>query len=138
MKITTSYQGQLRFADGEGAGRVVMDAAAAGGGLGEALSPKQMVLQGLAGCTGLDVVSILGKKGVKFESFTIDVAAEQTNLHPKVFKEIVITFRFTGDPAEREHYERAVELSGTRFCGVSAMLGKTAAIRTVVEIEPAG
>jgi putative redox protein len=137
MKVKTSYQGQMRFADGDGAGRVVMDAAAAGGGLGEALSPKQMVLQGLAGCTGLDVVSILGKKGVKFESFDLEVEAEQTNLHPKVFKKIVVTYRFKGDPADREHYERAVELSETRFCGVSAMLRESAAIRTVVEIEPA-
>jgi putative redox protein len=138
MKISTTYQGQLRFADGEGPAQVVMDAAAAKGGRGEALSPKQLVLQGLAGCTGLDVVSILGKKEVAFESLTIEVEAEQNKLHPVVFKEIAITFRFVGDPADREHFERAVELSETRFCGVTAMLGKTAEITTTVEIEPAG
>jgi len=136
MKIKTSYQGQKRFADGEGESRVVMDAAAAGGGRGEALNPKQMVLQGLAGCTGLDVVSILGKKGVEFEQFELEVEAEQTQLHPVVFKKIVITYRFKGDPADRKHYERAVELSETRFCGVSAMLKESAEIETVVEIEP--
>jgi len=54
MKVATRYQGQMRFSSGDGAARVVMDAKPAVGGRGEALTPKEMVLQGLVGCTGLD------------------------------------------------------------------------------------
>ena len=135
MKISTKYQGDMRFAS-EDTPSVIMDAALQGGGKGEAPSPKQMVLHGLAGCTGMDVAMILGKKKVSFEKFEIDVEAEQTQYHPKVFKSIKLTYRFTADPADRTAIERAVELSRENFCGVSAMLEKTAAIEHEIVIEP--
>ena len=135
MKISTSYQGEMRFAS-EDTPSVVMDAAPQGGGKGEAPTPKQMVLHGLAGCTGMDVAMILGKKKVAFEKFAIDVEGEQTQYHPKVFKSIKLTYRFIANPADRPAIERAVELSRENFCGVSAMLEKTATIRHEIIIEP--
>jgi putative redox protein len=138
MKVTTSYEGQLRFSSGEGPAQVVMDAVPAAGGLGQAPTPKEMVLQGLAGCTGLDVAAILGKKRVRFEGLEVDAEAEQTTSHPKVFKSIKITYRIKADPADRQAIERAIELSEKQFCGVSAMLRKSAAISWDLVLEPIG
>jgi putative redox protein len=104
--------------------------------MGEAPTPKQMVLHGLAGCTGMDVAAILAKRKVGYDRFTIEVEAEQTAHHPRVFREIHLTYRFVANPEDRTHIERAVELSRNNFCGVSAMLEKTANIISTVEITP--
>jgi len=136
MRITTRYSGGLRFSGDPGAAHVVMDAKADFGGLGEAPSPKEIVLHGLAGCTGMDVAAMLEKRGVRFSDFSVEVEAEQTEAHPKVFKRIRITYRMKAPEASRTAIERAIELSSTRFCGVSAMLGKTARISWELVLEP--
>ena len=137
MKITTTYQGDMRFSS-QGDIGVIMDALPAVGGKGEAPTPKQMVLHGLAGCTGMDVATILSKKKVQYESFTIDVEAEQTEYHPKVFKSIKLTYRFTANPDDRAKIERAITLSRENFCGVSAMLEKSATITSELVVTPMG
>ena len=136
MKVTTSYQGQMRYSFGEGAARVVMDAAEEVGGKGEALSPKQLVLQGLIGCTGMDIAAILGKKGLTFEELTIEADATQTKSHPKVFENIKITFRVRAAEEDRPHIERAIKMSQDRFCGVSEMLRQTAQIEWELDLRP--
>jgi len=135
MKIATTYKGRMRFSN-DGAVPTVMDGTKEGGGLGAAPTPKETVLHGLAGCTGLDVVAILGKKKVAFDDLTIEVEAEQTQYHPKVFSAIRITYRLIGNPDDRPKIERAIELSRENFCGVSTMLKKTAKIEYVLEITP--
>jgi putative redox protein len=136
LKISTHYDGNMRFRSGEDVSRVVMDANQLVGGLGEAPSPKKMVLHGLAGCTGMDVAAILKKKKVEYDNFFIEVEANETEAHPRVFKEISMVFRFTAAPEDRIHIERAIELSKGQFCGVSEMLGKTASIKWELEITP--
>lgn len=136
METTTVYQGNMRFSSGEGASRVVMDAKVEAGGLGEALSPKQMVLQGLLGCTGLDVVSILTKKKVEFSDFQLEAQAEQNSLHPIVFKKIHIVYRMRAAQNDRAAVMRAIESSKNQFCGVSAMLGKTAELTWELDLLP--
>lgn len=136
LKITTVYQGERRFAAGEGVARVVMDGSADSGGHGEAPTPKHVVLHGLAGCTGLDVAVMLERQGVRFADLTIDVEAEQTTAHPKVFSQIKVVFRVKAASADRPKIERAIELSSTRFCGVSAMLEQTARISRELVLEP--
>jgi putative redox protein len=126
----------MRFAIGQGAGQVVMDAKAEAGGKGEAPTPKEMVLQGLAGCTGLDVAAILGKKKVEFENLELEVSAEQTASHPKVFKKIHVIYRITCAEEDRVHVERAIELSKNQFCGVSAMLAKSAELTWELDLKP--
>lgn len=135
MEITAKYFGNKRFQSNEGVATVTMDAPVDAGGLGEGVGPKSLLLYGLAGCTGLDVVSILEKKKVAYDSFEIKVAAEQTGTHPKVYKTIKITYIFKTDEANRQDIERAITLSETTFCGVSAMLKKTADISWELVIE---
>ncbi|MBN2802011.1 MAG: OsmC family protein [Deltaproteobacteria bacterium] len=134
MHIQTKYQGNFRFASGDGDGAVTIDGAKEMGGLGIAPTPKSLLLYGLAGCTGLDIVTILQKKKVEYDSFEIDIKAEQTNTHPKIFKTIEIIFKFAGKEEDRQTIEKAIKLSEKQFCGVTAMLSKSARITWTLEI----
>ena len=136
MKVTTNYQGEMRFTSGEGVERVVMDAVTRVGGKGEALTPKMMVLQGLVGCTGMDVAAILKRKKVSFESLRIDADATQTTSHPKVFESIRLTYHLRAHEEDQKHVKRAIKLSQESFCGVSEMLRKSAEIIWSLELEP--
>jgi len=136
MKVETTYQGEMRFESGQGPARVVMDAAAEVGGKGEALTPKMMVLQGLVGCTGMDVAAILNRRKVRFEDLRVEADATQTTSHPKVFETIELRYHVKADEAERKSVERAIKLSQENFCGVSEMLRKTATITWTLDLEP--
>ena len=137
MKVVTRYEGQMRFADGEGDGRVVMDAPERAGGRGEAPTPKMMVLHGLVGCTGLDVAALLTKGGVAFEDLRVEAEATQTKTTPKVFATVELTYRVKAREEDRAQIEKAIKASQNRFCGVSEMLRKTAEVEWRLELEPA-
>lgn len=133
MEITTRYAGDMRFESGEGAARVTMDGAREAGGAGEAPTPKHLVLHGLAGCTGMDVAFMLHKQRIPFQDFSIHVEADQTSIHPKVFKTIRVVYRISAAGEHRRKVERAVEQSRTTFCGVSAMLARGATLTHEIE-----
>ena len=96
--------------------------------------PKALLLSGLAGCSGIDVVDILTKMRVEFSDFTIEVETEQTDEHPKVFKDIVIRYKIKTDTANEDKVRKAIDLSLEKYCGVSAMLKKNSAISYKLEI----
>lgn len=96
--------------------------------------PKALLLSGLAGCSGIDVVDILAKKRVEFSDLVIDVEADTTEEHPKVFKDILITYRLKTAEENREKISKAIELSLNKYCGVSAMLKKNSDIDYKLEI----
>lgn len=128
MKTSIEYQGKLRWIAGEGTARIVVDAGTQAGGLGEGYNPKALVLQGLASCSGMDVAAMLERQGIAFTGLLIDVDADQTKRNPKVFKNIKMTYRIEVDVGSEPKVRRAIELSHEKFCGVSAMLEKTARI----------
>ncbi len=97
--------------------------------------PKALLLSGLAGCSGIDVVDILEKMRVPFSHFEMDVQAEQTEDHPKVFKDILITYRLKTDRENEDKVKKAIELSLDKYCGVSAMLKKNSAVKYALVIE---
>jgi putative redox protein len=92
-------------------------------------SPKKLLLVGLAGCTGIDIVSLLEKMRVEFSEFTIGVEANLTEEHPKVYKEILIIYTIKSPIINQDKIQKAIDLSMEKYCGVSAMLGKTADIK---------
>lgn len=96
--------------------------------------PKALLLSGLAGCSGIDVVDILEKMRVEFSGFEIDVEADQTEEHPKVYKEISITYRIKTDIINEEKVRKAIGLSLEKYCGVAAMLRKNSPIDYKLEI----
>lgn len=97
-------------------------------------APMELVLIGLAGCTAMDVVSIMAKKRQPLTSLQVQVEAHRAPNHPKVYTEIHIKYIAYGEGISPEALQRAIELSEHTYCSVSAMLGKTATITTSFEI----
>jgi len=104
-------------------------------GFDAASRPLELVLIGLGGCTGMDVLSILKKKRVPLTDFEMKLEAEQAGDYPKVFTKIMIKFILYGKGINPQDVERAIELSETKYCSASAMLRKTAHITTEYEIR---
>lgn len=115
---------------------VMMDGPDGFGGSDAGTRPKELILLALAGCTGSDVVSILGKKRVRLDGLEIHVTAEQADEHPQVFTSINLEFVFRGDDIRPPDVERAIELSETKYCAVNAMLRNSVAISRSYRIEP--
>ena len=90
--------------------------------------PKALLLSAVAACSGIDVVDILTKMRIEFSDFTIEVEADQTEEHPKVFKEIHIVYKLKTDPDNEDKIKKAIDLSLEKYCGVSAMLRKNSPI----------
>lgn len=86
--------------------------------------PKGLLLSALAGCTGMDVVSILNKMQFKDFKFRMDVTADSTDGHPSVYEKAILCYYIDGDDLDSEKIEKAVNLSQEKYCGVSAMLKK--------------
>jgi putative redox protein len=95
-------------------------------------SPMELVLIGLCGCTGYDVVSILQKKREPFTSLEVRAEAERAAEPPSVYTEIKLIYRVGGKVSPKAA-EDAVRLSKEKYCSVSAMLGKTAKITAEIE-----
>ncbi|TMI70053.1 MAG: OsmC family protein [Bacteroidetes bacterium] len=96
--------------------------------------PKSLLLSGLAGCSGIDVIDILKKQRVEFSDFSIDVESETTTDHPKVFRDISVTYSIRTDPANEKKVKKAIELSLDKYCGVSAMLKKNSGIHYKLQL----
>lgn len=102
------------------------------------LSPMELLLLGLAGCTAMDVISILRKKRQEVTEFEIRVQAEQSFDHPRVFTEARIEYIITGRDVDEAAVARSIELSETKYCPVIAMFGKVMPIRLSYRIENPG
>lgn len=105
---------------------VVLDAAEHAGGQGAGFVPMEMLLVGLSGCTGMDVISVLRKKRQDVTGYEVRVRGERAEDHPMVFTDITVEHVVTGHNVSPEAVARAIELSETKYCGAGAMLGKTA------------
>ena len=103
---------------------VMMDGPDNFGGRDGAIRPKELMLLSLGGCTGSDVVSILQKKRVKLDNFEINITADQTEEHPKVYTKMNIEYIFYGKDIKEKDVERAIELSQKNYCGVTKMYEK--------------
>lgn len=114
---------------------VKLDAAEAVGGKNGGPRPKPLILVALGGCTGMDVVSILGKMRVKPDFFNVEVSGEMTDEHPKYYHKLHIRYIFKGKDLPMDKLEKAVNLSQERYCGVSEMLRKAAEITHEIVIE---
>lgn len=130
MKIVTTWKKNHEFECRQDNNTINVD-----GDKKNGFGPKALLLAGLAGCSGIDVVDILEKMKVNFSNLIIDVEAEQTEEHPKVFKEILIIYRLKTDTENEVKAKKAIELSLEKYCGVSAMLKKNSAINYKLVIE---
>lgn len=134
MEATVTWTSGMAFEAEQEGQRIPIDVPGPDG-TSRGVRPKGLLLAGLGGCTSMDVVSILEKMRVPFEGLAVEVSADQSEDHPKVFTAIRVTYRFKGRDLPMDKLERAVQLSQEKYCGVSAMLGKTAAITTEIVVE---
>ncbi len=134
MEATVTWTSGMAFEAEQEGQRIPIDVPGPDG-TSRGVRPKGLLLAGLGGCTGMDVVSILEKMRVPFEGLAVEVSADQSEDHPKVFTAIRVIYRFKGRDLPMDKLERAVQLSQEKYCGVSAMLGKTAAITTEIVVE---
>jgi putative redox protein len=113
-----------------------MDGPASVGGTEAGSRPKELLLFALGGCTASDVVNILRKKRVPLEGFEMYLSGEESSEHPKVFTSIHVEYVFFGESISPVDVERAIELSATKYCAVSAMLTPKVNITHSYRIEP--
>jgi len=103
---------------------VTMDGPEDFGGGNAGIRPKELILLSLGGCSGSDVASILQKKKIQLDKFEMNISAEMADEHPQVYTKIHIEYVFYGKNISEKDVERAIELSQTKYCSVSAMLRK--------------
>lgn len=134
-KLKADLIGNMAFEMNLDGHTLITDASKEIGGEDLGPRPKALLLSGLIGCTGIDVVSILNKMKVEPDSFSIEVEAEESEDHPKVYTKIHLIYKFKGNNLPKDKLERAVSLSQEKYCGVSAMLEKAAPITYEVVID---
>lgn len=135
MYIEVAWKERMQFEGRNREGhKVALDAYEKVGGDGVALRPKELMLASLAGCTAMDVLAILRKMKQEPEAFSVEVEAEETAEHPKVFTAFHIRYRVRGDVAP-EKLEKAINLSQERYCGVTVMYSQFATVTHDFEIE---
>ncbi len=127
MTVRAILETGMRFDAESGSGHhVTLDADEHGGGEDSGFRPMELLLVGLAGCTGMDVISILRKKRQDMTGYEVHVWGVRAEEHPMVFVEITVEHVLTGHQIQPEAVARAIELSKERYCGAGAMLGKVA------------
>lgn len=125
MKVAAQWKENMIFVGMSDSGfPVQMDADLSFGGTNSGVRPMEMVALGLAGCTGMDVISILLKKRQQVTDFEVRVNAPRSPDHPKVFTSALITYVVTGKDVDEAAVLRSIELSITKYCPVQFMLAQ--------------
>ena len=137
-KIELTWKDGMRFEGVPDSGHTItMDSDKAHDGTDTGARPMELLLVGLGGCTGMDVVSILKKMRKHIKNFRLTISAERAAEHPKVYTTIALEYILEGDMDEKD-VERAIDLSQQKFCSASAMLGKAARITYTYKLLKTG
>ena len=113
--------------------KLIVDADIASGGSDLGPPPKRLMLSALAGCTGIDVIMILKKMKVEPEAFNVIVEADVTEEHPQHYTKMKVIYQFKGKDLPMDKLEKAVHLSESKYCGVTAVYRK--AMEMEIEIK---
>ncbi|HEY5729154.1 MAG TPA: OsmC family protein [Anaerolineales bacterium] len=135
MKATVTWKGDMTFTGESKSGfPVQMDSDVIVGGTNSGVRPMEMIALGLAGCTAMDVISILRKKRQQVTRFEVRVDAPRSVEHPKVFTRAVITYLLSGKNIDEAAILRAIELSAMKYCPAQIMLSQAFPIDLHYEI----
>ena len=127
--ITSTWKGKMQFESTNPSGETVLiNAGEENGGEGAGLRPKAMMLSALAGCSGLDVASLIEKMKLEVEDFKIETSANLTEEHPKIYDQVTVEYHFYGANLNEAKLQRAVDLSVEKYCGVMEMFRKFATV----------
>jgi putative redox protein len=125
--ITTKWMGNMAFESNNPSGmNLRIDIAKEDGGDGSGFRPKALMLSSLAGCSGLDVASLIKKMKLEVDEFTIETIATLTDAHPKYYDSVIVEYHFHGSKLNEKKLQRAVDLSIEKYCGVSEMFRRFA------------
>ena len=116
--------------------RLLIDAAPENGGNDKGPRPKALMLLALAGCTGMDVASILKKMKVEYDKMSIEVQADSTEEHPVHYIKMHVIYKFWGKDLPMDKIEKAVSLSDEKYCGVSAAYKKAMELTHEIQVNP--
>lgn len=129
-KVTTQWKGNMVFeSDNPRWDSIMMDASEDFGGTNSGMAPKAMMLSSLAGCSGLDVVSVLNKMRVKIDDFKMVIEGELTDEHPKYYHKVSVDYHFYGKDLKENKIKSAVDLSVEKYCGVMEMFRHFAEVK---------
>ena len=134
VSVTTSWLQEMAFETEVNGHKIILDADPSSGGSNRGPRPKPMMLSALAGCTGMDVVSILKKMRVELEAFNVIVEADVTEEHPKHFTRMHVIYEFKGQDLPMDKLQKAVDLSQERYCGVSAVYKKAMQVTSEIRV----
>lgn len=122
--VKVSWKEGMTFEAEVGGFKLMLDSSEKVGGHNRGPRPKPLMLVALAGCTGMDVVSILAKLKVELDHFDVKVEGTQTEERPVHYTSMHITYEFWGGDLPSEKIEKAIHLSLERYCGVFAVYKK--------------
>jgi len=138
MEAKATWQGDMAFLGTADTGfEVRMDAGEASGGHNSGFRPTELLAMGTAGCTGMDVISILRKKRAEVSALEVRVHVDQAETYPRVFTKMQIEYMVTGKNIKRADVERAVELSKEKYCPCIAMFKQVMEIEYLITIHEA-
>jgi putative redox protein len=135
-KIECAWKQDMAFEAEVNGFKIMLDADPAAGGMNIGPRPKQLLLVALAGCTGMDVVSILRKMRSEPEYLNITVEGDSKEEHPKYYDKFHIIYELKGKNIDMEKVEKAVNLSRDKYCSVNALLKFGAEITHEIRILP--
>ena len=126
---------EMHFAGAIDDVRIDLDAEPSVGGAGVGPQPHRILLLAMAGCTAMDVISILRKKHQQVSGLRVEVQGSRAEQHPRFYTRFEVLYQVRGTAIDPRAVERAIELSTTRYCPVINLLGKVAPVTTRYEIE---
>jgi len=136
IEIKTTWKGNMQFESTNPGGNLLIDAGMENEEKNDGYRPKALMLSSLAGCSGLDIVSLLKKMRAEVENLELDVIAELTDEHPKYYKKVHVSYKFYGSDFKKDKIIKAVSLSETKYCGVMEMFRQFAVVTTeIIYIE---
>ena len=133
--IASKWVGGMAFETDFDGHKIVVDASEDAGGNNLGVRPKPLMLFALAGCTGMDVVSLMKKMHVEFDDFSVEVEGITSEDHPKKYLEMTVIYKVKGNKVDRDKVEKAVKLSEEKYCGVNAVYKEVIKMNYKIVIE---
>lgn len=134
--LNVAWQGKMAFEATLGNHKIVVDADPQFGGEGRGPKPKPLMLVALAGCTGMDVVSLCEKMRVPIEGLNIRIESVMADDHPKKYTDLKVIYEFTGTNLPMDKLQKAVAMSEEKYCGVIATLKDSVRLSYDVRVNP--
>lgn len=134
-KIFVKWEGNINFRGFDSGGReVLMDAAAAYGGLDKGIRPMQLMLIALGGCVAIEVVNVLNKMRIPYEQFDVEVEGERAETIPQVFTSISVKFIVKSVSLSKEKLDKAIKLGGS-YCSAASMIKKSCPVEYTYDLN---